>query len=187
MRKSLFSLVTASVLLSGAGLASAQTTTTTTTQWTPDQRSSITQYQPASITNPSATQLSGQPSAWNCLLPRQCIRCRVPFRFSRLTAIATASSTSSPLSLSAAAGRSSTPGNWIKPRWYIPTPAVIAPITTVALRGWHPHPRIGPTTRSTCDQPTACLFLCGSAAFMPPTSVRCNCHAPGLWAFWPTQ
>ena len=44
MRKSLFSLVTASVLLSGAGLASAQTTTTTTTQWTPDQRSSITQY-----------------------------------------------------------------------------------------------------------------------------------------------
>ncbi len=49
MRKSLFSLVTASVLLSGAGLASAQTTTTTTTQWTPDQRSSITQVldQPA--------------------------------------------------------------------------------------------------------------------------------------------
>jgi hypothetical protein len=91
------------------------------------------------------------------------------------------------LSLSAAAGRSSTPGNWIKPRWHIPTPAVIAPTTTVVLRGWHPHPRIGPTTQSTCDQPTACRFLCGCAAFMPPTSVRCNCHAPGLSAFWPSQ
>ncbi len=44
MRKSLFSIVTASVLLSGAGLASAQTTTTTTTQWTPAQGTAITQY-----------------------------------------------------------------------------------------------------------------------------------------------
>ena len=45
MRKSLFSIVTASVILSGAGLASAQTsTTTTTTQWTPDQGSAITTY-----------------------------------------------------------------------------------------------------------------------------------------------
>jgi len=45
MRKSLFSIVTASVLLSGAGLAAAQTTTsTTTTQWTPDQGTAITQY-----------------------------------------------------------------------------------------------------------------------------------------------
>jgi hypothetical protein len=44
MKKSLFSIVTASVLLSGVGLASAQTTTTTTTQWTPDQGSAITTY-----------------------------------------------------------------------------------------------------------------------------------------------
>ena len=44
VRKSLFSIVTASVLLSGGGLASAQTTTTTTTQWTPDQGTAITQY-----------------------------------------------------------------------------------------------------------------------------------------------
>jgi hypothetical protein len=43
MRKSLFSIVTASALLAGAGLASAQTTTTTTT-WTPAQGSAITQY-----------------------------------------------------------------------------------------------------------------------------------------------
>jgi hypothetical protein len=44
MRKSLFSIVTASALLAGTGLASAQTTTTTTTQWTPNQGSAITQY-----------------------------------------------------------------------------------------------------------------------------------------------
>jgi hypothetical protein len=45
MRKSLFSIVTASALLAGAGLASAQsTTTTTTTQWTPAQGTAMTQY-----------------------------------------------------------------------------------------------------------------------------------------------
>ena len=44
MRKSLFSIVTASVLVSGAGLAGAQSTTTTTTTWTPEQGSQITQY-----------------------------------------------------------------------------------------------------------------------------------------------
>ena len=44
MRKSLFSIVTASVLLSGVGLTAAQTTTTTTTQWTPDQGTAITTY-----------------------------------------------------------------------------------------------------------------------------------------------
>jgi hypothetical protein len=44
MRKSLFSIVTASVLVSGAGLAGAQTTTTTTTTWTPDQGTAITRY-----------------------------------------------------------------------------------------------------------------------------------------------
>ena len=44
MRKSLFSIVTASVLLSGVGLASAQTTTTTTSQWTPAQGTAITEY-----------------------------------------------------------------------------------------------------------------------------------------------
>jgi hypothetical protein len=44
MRKSLFSIVTASVLPSGVGLTAAQTTTTTTTQWTPDQGTAITTY-----------------------------------------------------------------------------------------------------------------------------------------------
>jgi Protein of unknown function (DUF1236) len=45
MRKSLFSIVTASALASGVGLAAAQTSTTTTTmQWTPDQGTAITQY-----------------------------------------------------------------------------------------------------------------------------------------------
>jgi hypothetical protein len=44
MKKSLFSIVTASALLAGAGLASAQSSTTTTTQWTPDQGAAITQY-----------------------------------------------------------------------------------------------------------------------------------------------
>jgi hypothetical protein len=43
MRKSLFSIVTASAMMAGAGLASAQTTTTTTT-WTADQGAAITQY-----------------------------------------------------------------------------------------------------------------------------------------------
>src|SRR5271156_3100272 len=44
MRKSLFSIVTASVLVSGIGLAGAQTTTQTTTTWTPEQGTAITQY-----------------------------------------------------------------------------------------------------------------------------------------------
>jgi hypothetical protein len=44
MRKSLFSIVTASLLLSGVGLASAQKTTTTTTQWTPAQGTAMTTY-----------------------------------------------------------------------------------------------------------------------------------------------
>jgi len=44
MRRSLFSLVTASVLLTGAGLAAAQTTTSTTSTWTNDQATAITSY-----------------------------------------------------------------------------------------------------------------------------------------------
>jgi hypothetical protein len=44
MRRSLFSIVTASALLAGTGLASAQTTTTTTNTWTPAQGTAITQY-----------------------------------------------------------------------------------------------------------------------------------------------
>jgi hypothetical protein len=44
MRKSLFSIVTASALVAGAGLAVAQTSTTTTTTWTPQQGTAITQY-----------------------------------------------------------------------------------------------------------------------------------------------
>jgi hypothetical protein len=43
MRKSLFSIVTASVLFAGVGVASAQTTTTTTT-WTSDQGAAIRSY-----------------------------------------------------------------------------------------------------------------------------------------------
>jgi hypothetical protein len=45
MRMSLLSAVAATMLVSAAGLASAQTsTTTTTTTWTPDQGAAITQY-----------------------------------------------------------------------------------------------------------------------------------------------
>jgi hypothetical protein len=44
MRKSLFSIVTASAILAGAGLAAAETTTTTTTTWTNEQGSMIRQY-----------------------------------------------------------------------------------------------------------------------------------------------
>ncbi len=46
MRKSLLSIVTASVLLAGAGLASAQTTTTTTTTstWTNEQGTTFKDY-----------------------------------------------------------------------------------------------------------------------------------------------
>lgn len=41
--KSLFSIVTASVLLAGIGFASAQNTTTTATPWTTDQGKQITE------------------------------------------------------------------------------------------------------------------------------------------------
>ncbi len=44
MRTSLLSVVTLSVLLAGAGLASAQTTTTSTTIWTTDQGHQIREY-----------------------------------------------------------------------------------------------------------------------------------------------
>ena len=44
MRKSLLSIVSASVLLAGVGLASAQTSTSTTTTWTNDQGSTIREY-----------------------------------------------------------------------------------------------------------------------------------------------
>jgi len=45
MRNSLLSIATASVLLAGVGLASAQTTsTTTTTTWTTDQGATIREY-----------------------------------------------------------------------------------------------------------------------------------------------
>jgi hypothetical protein len=43
MRRSLFTIVTASVLLAGSGLAAAQTTTTTTT-WTTDHGTAIREY-----------------------------------------------------------------------------------------------------------------------------------------------
>ena len=44
MTRSLMSIATAAMLVSGAGLAGAQTTTTTTTTWTPAQGTAITQY-----------------------------------------------------------------------------------------------------------------------------------------------
>jgi hypothetical protein len=44
MRRSLFAIATASVLLAGVGLASAQTTTTQTSTWTTDQGSAIRSY-----------------------------------------------------------------------------------------------------------------------------------------------
>jgi hypothetical protein len=57
MKRSLISIITASVLLASAGLASAQTTTTTTTTWTNDQGSLIREYSTtkkySSVTDPS--------------------------------------------------------------------------------------------------------------------------------------
>jgi hypothetical protein len=44
MRRSLLSIVTASVFLAGVGLASAQTTTSSSTTWTTDQGAAIRQY-----------------------------------------------------------------------------------------------------------------------------------------------
>jgi hypothetical protein len=44
MRKSLFSIVTASVLLAGVGIASAQTTSTSSTTWTNDQGTAMREY-----------------------------------------------------------------------------------------------------------------------------------------------
>ncbi len=44
MKKSLFSILTASMLLAGAGLASAQTTTTTTSTWSTDQGTTFRDY-----------------------------------------------------------------------------------------------------------------------------------------------
>jgi len=44
MRKSLFSIVTASLLLAGAGVAYAQSATTTTSTWTTDQGTMIREY-----------------------------------------------------------------------------------------------------------------------------------------------
>jgi Protein of unknown function (DUF1236) len=63
MRRSLFSIVTASALLAGTGLASAQTTTTTTNTWTPAQGAAITQYSTTqkyqSFSDPSMTPTEG--------------------------------------------------------------------------------------------------------------------------------
>ena len=44
MKKSLFSIVTASLLLTGISVASAQTTTNTTTSWTNEQGTVIHEY-----------------------------------------------------------------------------------------------------------------------------------------------
>ena len=67
MRKSLFSIVTASALVAGAGLAGAQTSTTTTTTWTPEQGTAITQYSTTqhyqSFTQPDVTVGTVLPQA----------------------------------------------------------------------------------------------------------------------------
>ncbi len=65
MRKSLFSIVTASVVLAGAGVATAQTTASTTTTWTNDQGTAITTYSTSkhynSFTDPNLTPTIGMP------------------------------------------------------------------------------------------------------------------------------
>ncbi len=67
MRKSLLSIVAAASLVATAGVASAQTTTTTTTttEWTPDQRTAITQYSTTqhyqSYSDPNFTPSVGAP------------------------------------------------------------------------------------------------------------------------------
>ena len=64
MRRSLFSIVTASAVIAGAGVAAAQTTTTTTT-WTNDQGGAITAYSTSkhysSFTDPALTTTIGTP------------------------------------------------------------------------------------------------------------------------------
>jgi len=62
MRSSLLSIVAASAMLAGAGLASAQTTTTTTTQtWSADQGNMIREYSTTkhyqSFTEPAAPSI----------------------------------------------------------------------------------------------------------------------------------
>lgn len=65
MRKSLLSIATASALLAGVGLASAQTATTTTTsmEWTKDQGTTITEYSKSksysSVNDPSLKTTMG--------------------------------------------------------------------------------------------------------------------------------
>jgi hypothetical protein len=44
MRRPLFSIVTASILLAGVGAASAQTSTTTTTTWSNDEGTGLREY-----------------------------------------------------------------------------------------------------------------------------------------------
>ena len=65
MRKSLFSIVTASAVLAGAGAASAQTTSTTTTTWTNAQGNTISAYSTSkhyqSFTDPALTPTIGTP------------------------------------------------------------------------------------------------------------------------------
>jgi Protein of unknown function (DUF1236) len=65
MKKSLFSIVTASVLLAGTGVVSAQSTSTTTstTTWTPDEGAAISSYSTtqkyASFSDPTLTPTVG--------------------------------------------------------------------------------------------------------------------------------
>ena len=63
MKKSLFSIVTGTLLLASVGMASAQTTTTTSTTWTADQGAAITTYsttqKQTSFTDPAMKPMVG--------------------------------------------------------------------------------------------------------------------------------
>jgi hypothetical protein len=65
MRKAFVSIVTASVLFAGVGLASAQSSSTTTTTWTTDQGSAMRTYSTSqhynSINDPSMKMGIGMP------------------------------------------------------------------------------------------------------------------------------
>jgi hypothetical protein len=65
MRRALFSIATASVLLAGIGLASAQSSSTTTTTWTNDEGSAMRSYSTTqhynSLNDPSMNVVVGTP------------------------------------------------------------------------------------------------------------------------------
>jgi hypothetical protein len=105
MRRSLFSIITASVFLAGVGLASAETTTTNTTTWTTDQGQAIREYSTtkhySSFSDPALKPNVGME------LPGTVTLYPLPetMKVRRPTTTATASSMIAPSSWSAPAGR----------------------------------------------------------------------------------